>query len=52
MSVQILVVIVLNAIISLIGTLAYSVRLVGVRTGKIAISYALFNILMLVSRVR
>ena len=51
MSVQILVVIVLNAIISLIGTLAYSVRLVGVRTGKIAISYALFNILMLVSRV-
>lgn len=47
---QIIIVLVLNFIISLIGTLAYSVRLVGVRTGKIAISIALFNILMLVSR--
>lgn len=50
MSTQIVVVLILNFIISLIGTLAYSVRLVGVRTGKIAISFALFNILMLVSR--
>ncbi|AFM42018.1 Protein of unknown function (DUF2837) [Desulfosporosinus acidiphilus SJ4] len=51
MAIQIIVVILLNFIISLIGTLAYSVRLVGVRTGKIAVSFALFNILMLVSRV-
>lgn len=47
---QVIIVLILNFIISLIGTLAYSVRLVGVRTGKIAISFAVFNILMLVSR--
>ncbi len=51
MSTQIIIVFSLNFIISIIGTLAYSVRLVGVRTGKIAMSYALFNVLMLVSRV-
>lgn len=51
MSIPIVIVCILNFIISLIGTLAYSVRLVGVRTGKIAVSFALFNILMLVSRV-
>lgn len=50
MSTQIIIVLILNFIISLIGTLAYAVRLVGVRTGKIAMSFALFNILMLVSR--
>jgi len=37
-------------VIHLIGTLAYSVRLVGVKTGRIAVSFALFNILVLVSR--
>ncbi len=36
--------------IHLIGTLAYSVRLVAVKTGRIAVSFALFNILVLVSR--
>jgi hypothetical protein len=36
--------------IHLIGTLSYSVRLVGIKTGRIAVSFALFNILMLVSR--
>lgn len=50
MSVQIIIVLILNFIISLIGTLAYSVRMVGVRTGKIAVSFAVFNILMLISR--
>ncbi len=40
----------MNFIIAIIGTLAYSVRLVGVRTGKIAITFAVFNILSLVSR--
>lgn len=46
----ILIVIFLNFIISLVGTLAYSVRIVGVRTGKIAISFALFNAIALISR--
>ena len=50
MDTQIIIVLVLNFIISIIGTLAYSVRLVGVRTGKIAITFAVFNVLMLVSR--
>lgn len=40
----------LTFIIHLIGTLAYSVRIAGVRTGRIAVSFALFNILVLVSR--
>lgn len=51
MSTQIFIVFFLNFIISLIGTLAYSVRLVGVRTGKIAVSYAIFNVFTLISRV-
>ena len=50
MSTQIIIVLVLNFIIAIIGTLAYSVRLVGVRTGKIAITFAVFNVLSLVSR--
>jgi hypothetical protein len=50
LSSQVVIVLILNFIISLIGTLAYSVRLVGVRTGKIAVSFAVFNILMLISR--
>jgi len=40
----------LTFIIHLIGTLAYSVRIAGVRTRRIAMSFALFNILVLVSR--
>jgi len=39
----------LNFIIAIIGTLAYSVRLVGVSTGKISIAVAVFNIFSLVS---
>ncbi len=50
MSTDIFIVAFLNFIISLIGTLVYSVRIVGVRTGKIAISSALFNALALISR--
>ena len=50
MNIQIVIVLFLNFIISIIGTLAYSVRLVGVRTGKIAITYSVFNILTLISR--
>lgn len=40
----------LTFVIHLIGTLAYSVRIAGVRTKRIAVSMALFSILMLVSR--
>jgi hypothetical protein len=49
MGLNIIIVLALNFIIALIGTLAYSVRIVGVRTGKIAISFALFNALTLIS---
>ena len=40
----------LTFIIQLIGALAYAVRIAGVRTRRIAVSFALFNILVLVSR--
>ncbi len=50
MSLQIFLVIVLTFLINLITTLSYSVRIVGIRTGRIAISFALFNILVLISR--
>jgi hypothetical protein len=40
----------LTFVIHLIGTLAYSVRIAGVRTRRIAVSFALFSILVLVSR--
>lgn len=41
----------LTFVIHLIGTLAYAVRIAGVRTRRIAVSLALFNILQLVSRM-
>jgi hypothetical protein len=41
----------LTIVINLIGALAYSARIAGVRTRKIALSFALFNILVLVSRL-
>lgn len=50
MDTRIVVVLSLNFIIALIGTLAYSTRLVGIRTGKIAIAFAVFNVLIIVSR--
>ncbi len=40
----------LSFVIHLIGTLAFSVRIAGVRTRRIAVSLALFSILVLVSR--
>jgi len=40
----------LTFVINLIATLAYSVRIAGTRTGRIAVSLSLFNILVLVSR--
>lgn len=50
MSTQIIFVIALTFLINLITTLSYSVRIVGIRTGRIAVSFALFNILVLISR--
>lgn len=47
---QLLTICLLTACINLIGALAYAARIAGIRTGKIAISFALFNILVLVSR--
>jgi len=47
---QIILVLLFTFVIHLISTLSYSVRIVGVRTGKIAVSFALFNILVVVSR--
>ena len=50
MSTSIILVIILTFLINLITTLSYSVRIVGIRTGRIAVSFALFNILVLISR--
>ena len=50
MDLELLLVAFLTFVIHLIATLAYAVRIAGVRTGRIAVSMALFNILMLVSR--
>src|SRR5205085_1233121 len=50
MTTQVIIVLILTFVINLITTLSYSVRIVGIRTGRIAISFALFNILVLVSR--
>jgi len=47
---QLAIICLLTAGINLIGTLAYAARIAGVRTGRIAMSFALFNILVLVSR--
>jgi hypothetical protein len=50
MDIQLAVICLLTFVIHLIGTLAYAVRIAGVRTRRIAISFSLFNILILVSR--
>jgi len=50
MPIQIIIVLISTVIISIISTLAYSVRIVAVRTGRIAVSFAVFNIFALISR--
>ena len=50
MDAQLLTICLLTAAINLIGTLAYAARIAGVRTRRIALGFALFNILVLVSR--
>lgn len=51
MDTQLVIICLLTAGINLIGTLAYGARIAGVRTRRIAMSFALFNILVLVSRM-
>jgi hypothetical protein len=51
MDMQLAVICALTFGIQLIGALAYSARIAGVRTGKIAMSFALFNVLVLLSRL-
>lgn len=48
---QLLTICLLTAVIHLIGTLAYAARIAGVRTRRIAMSFALFNALVLISRL-
>jgi hypothetical protein len=50
MDLQLVVLFGLTFVINLIGSLAYSVRIAGVRTLRIAVSLSLFNVLLLVSR--
>jgi hypothetical protein len=50
MSLQVTWVFLLTFIIHLISTLSYALRIAGVRTGRIAVSLALFNVLVLISR--
>ncbi len=51
MPIDLVIVFAFTFIIHLISTLAYAVRIAGVRTGRIAVSLALFNVLALVSRL-
>lgn len=51
MDIQLFVICFLTFGIHLIGALAYSARIAGVRTRRIAMSFALFNVLVLVSRL-
>lgn len=50
MDAQLALLFALTFIINMIGSLAYSVRIAGVRTLRIAVSLSLFNIMLLVSR--
>jgi hypothetical protein len=50
MDTELILICALTAVINLIGALAYAARIAGVRTRRIALSFALFNILLLVSR--
>jgi hypothetical protein len=50
MSYQIVIVLFSTLIIYIVGSLAYAARVVGVKTGKIAIAFAVFNIFALISR--
>jgi len=50
MNSQLIILCALTFIIHLVGTLAYAVRIAGVRTRRLAVSFSLFNVLILASR--
>jgi hypothetical protein len=50
MSLQVQLVFLLTFAIHLVSTLAYAVRIAGVRTGRLAVSFTLANLLLLVGR--
>jgi len=50
MGFKIIIVLILTFIINIVATLAYSVRIVAVKTGRIAVASAVFSLLTLVSR--
>ena len=50
MDTQLILICFLTFIIHLVGTLAYAVRIAGIRTRRIALSLSLFNIMVLISR--
>lgn len=50
MTIQVCLVFMLTFIIYVIGTLAYSTRIVGIKTGRIAVSFAVFNVFILIQR--
>lgn len=50
MDTKVSIVLGLTFIINVIGTLAYCTRVTGIKTGRIAISLSIFNILILISR--
>jgi len=50
MTYQITIVVLLNALINIITTLSYSVKIVGIRTKRVALTFSLFNLLVLISR--
>lgn len=50
MDTRLIVLCLLTFVIHLVGTLAYAVRIAGVRTRRLAVSFALFNVLVLASR--
>jgi hypothetical protein len=50
MTIHVALVFLLTFLIHLMSMLSYAIRIAGVRTGRLAVSLALFNILLLVSR--
>jgi len=50
MTIQVKLVFLLTFLIHLTSMLSYAIRIAGVRTGRLAVSLAIFNILLLVSR--
>jgi hypothetical protein len=48
---QLILILIFTFVINLVGTFAYSTRIASTRTGQIALSFALFNVMILVSRI-